>query len=154
VIHALYKFGDDGVHVRVAFAVRVRGEVQGHIVEENGEVGTVVEIEAAKKILVGFAAAGVLGDDDTGNRFQDFSRTTNGTSLDFGSAGGSLGGGIGNPDEAIVAALHVDGGVDGTDHERNAQRDGSLGGSQGEGHFFGFKTGIRYHQSIIAGWKA
>src|SRR5262249_59992494 len=75
VIHALYKFGDDGVHVRVAFAVRVRGEVQGHIVEENGEVGTVVEIEAAKKILVGFAAAGVLSDDDTGNRFQDFSRT-------------------------------------------------------------------------------
>jgi hypothetical protein len=47
----------------------MRWKVQRHIVEENGEICAVVEIESAKKILVGLAAAGVLSNDDTGNRF-------------------------------------------------------------------------------------
>jgi hypothetical protein len=46
----------------------MRRQVQRHTIEENGEVGAVVEIEAPKKILVGLAAPGVLRDDDTGNR--------------------------------------------------------------------------------------
>jgi hypothetical protein len=37
------------VHVRGAFAVRVRGQVQRHAVDENGEVGSMVEIEAAQE---------------------------------------------------------------------------------------------------------
>jgi hypothetical protein len=43
--------------------VRVRRQIKRHAVDENGEICAVVEIEAAKKILVGFAAAGVLRDD-------------------------------------------------------------------------------------------
>ena len=34
--------------------------------------------------------------------------------------------------------------------QRDAQRGRRLGGPYGDGHFFGFKTGIRYHESIIA----
>ena len=56
VIHPLHELRDDGVHVRVPLAVRVRREVKGHIVEGNGEIRAVVKIEAAKKILVGLAA--------------------------------------------------------------------------------------------------
>jgi hypothetical protein len=84
---------DDGVHVRVALPVRVRRLVKRHAVEENGEICAVVEIESAKKILVGFAAAGVLSDDDTGNRLQNFSRAKNRAFLDFRCAHCSLGGG-------------------------------------------------------------
>src|SRR3974377_1499868 len=77
VIHPLHKLRDDGVHVRVPLAVRVRRQVQRHTIEENGKICAVVEIEAAKKILVGFSTARVLSDGDTGNRFQNSSRTKN-----------------------------------------------------------------------------
>src|SRR5580704_18435922 len=80
-VHPLHKLRDDGVHVRVPFAVRVRRQVKRHIVDENGEVCTMVEIEAAQKILVGLAATGVLSDDETGNRLQKFSGTKNRTIL-------------------------------------------------------------------------
>ena len=73
VIYPPHKFRDDGVHVRVPLAVRVRRQVQRHIVDEDGEIRAVVEIETAKKILVGLSAAGVLCDHDAGNRLQNFS---------------------------------------------------------------------------------
>ena len=145
VIHPLHQFRDDGVHVRVPFAVRVRRQVQRHIVQENGEIRAVVEIEAAKKILVGFAAAGVLGDDDAGNRLQDFSRTKNRTVLEFRCAHCSLGSRFGNADKVILSALHVDGGA----HRANGQRDAQWGlrfcGIYRNGDLFGFKTGARHY---------
>jgi hypothetical protein len=63
--------------------VRVRRQVKRHTVEENGEIRTVVEIEAAQKILVGLAATGVLRDDQAGKRLQNFSRTKNRTIREF-----------------------------------------------------------------------
>ena len=149
-IHPLHKLRDDGVHVRVALAVRVRRQVQRHIVDENGEIRAVVEIETAKIILVGLAAAGVLRDDEAGNRLQNFSRTKNRTILDFRCAHRSLSAGFGNSDEVIFAALHADGGAHGAHSQRDAQRGRRLGGPYGDGDFFGFKTGIRYDESIIA----
>ena len=70
-IHPLHKLRDDGVHVRVALAVRVRGQVQRHIVEEDSDIRAVVEIEAAKKVLVGLAATRVLRDDEAGHCLQN-----------------------------------------------------------------------------------
>ena len=154
VIHPLHKLRDDDVHVRVSFAVRVRRQVQRHIVDENGEVRAVVEIEAAKKILVCLAAAGVLRDDDAGNRLQNFSRTKNRTILDFLCAHRTLGGGFGNSDEVILSALHVDGGAHRAHNQRDAQRGWRPGGPYGDGDFFGFKTGIRYDESITTCWES
>ncbi len=129
--------------------MRVRRQVQRHIVEENGEIRAVVEIEAAKKILVGLAAAGVLGDDEAGNRLQNFSRTKNRTIFDFLCAHRSLGSGFGNTDKVILPALHVYGGAHGAHSQRDAQRGRRLGGPYRDGDFFGFKIGMRYHESII-----
>ena len=44
--------------------------VDGHAVDADGEIGAVVEIEAAQKILVGFAFAGMLGDDQPRHHLQ------------------------------------------------------------------------------------
>ena len=79
---------------------------------------SVIEIETAKKILVGLAASGVLSDDEAGNRFQDFSGTKNRTILDFQRAHRTLGGGIGNSNEAILPARHGHGGAQGTHSQR------------------------------------
>ena len=106
-VHPLHKLRDDDVHVRVALAVRVRRQVQRRIVDEDGEIRAVVEIEAAKIILVGLAAAGVLRDDETGNRLQNLSRTKNRTILDLRCTHRSLGAGFGNSDKVILPALHV-----------------------------------------------
>ena len=102
VIHPLHKFRDDGVHVRVTFAVRVRRQVERHVVEINGEVGAVIEIEAAQEILVGLAAAGVLGDDDAGNGFQDFPARRMRALCNFRRAHRSLRGGSGDADHAVL----------------------------------------------------
>lgn len=72
VVHALDEFGDDDVHVGIALAVAMAAQVDGHAVEAGGEVRAVIEVEAAREVLVGFAAAGVLGDDDAGDHFQNF----------------------------------------------------------------------------------
>jgi hypothetical protein len=40
--------------------------VDGHAVDLDGQIGAVVEVEAAQKILVGFARAGMLGGDQPG----------------------------------------------------------------------------------------
>ena len=54
------------------------------------------------------------------------------------------------PIKVILPALHVDGGAHGAHSQRDAQRGRRPGGPDGDGNFFGFKTGIRYHKSIIA----
>ena len=149
-IHPLHKLRDDGVHVRVALAVRVRWQVQRHIVEENGDIRAMVEIEAAQKILVGLAAAGVLRDDEAGNRLQNLSRTKNRTILDLRCAHRSLGAGFGNADQVILTALHVDGGAHGTHDQRDAQRGRRAVDPNGDQNFFGFKTGIHYDEPIIS----
>src|SRR5580698_6080201 len=113
VIQPLHKLLDHRVHVRVPLAVGVRWQIKRHIVDENREICAVVEIEAAKKILVGLAASSVLRDDETGNRLQNFSRTKNRTILEFSSAHRSLGGGTGNSNQVIRPSLHVDSGAQG-----------------------------------------
>jgi hypothetical protein len=112
-VHALHQLRDHYVHVRVPLAVRVRRQVQWHPVEGKCDIRAVVEIEAAKKVLIGLAAARMLRDHDAGNRLQNLSRTKNGTILDFFCAHGSLGGGLGNAGKIVRAPLHGDGAAHG-----------------------------------------
>ncbi len=104
VIQPLHEFRDDGVHVGVTLAMRVRRQIERHVVEENGEVRAVIEIEAAQEILVRLSAAGVLRDDDAGNGFQNFARAQNGTFLNLCRAHRSLCGRIGDANQAILSA--------------------------------------------------
>ena len=48
------------VQVGIALAVRMGAHVDRHVVDGDREIGAVIEIVAAQKILVGFALAGVL----------------------------------------------------------------------------------------------
>lgn len=42
-VYALHEFGNDGIHVRISFAVCMRQQILRHIVEEN-EVCAMVQI--------------------------------------------------------------------------------------------------------------
>jgi len=66
------QFGDQEIEIGITLAVRMGAHVHRHVVDGDREVGAVVEIEAAQKILVGLAVAAVLGDDQAGHDFQRF----------------------------------------------------------------------------------
>jgi len=82
--------------------MRVRRQVERHVVEEHGEIGAMIQIEAAQKILVGLAAACVLSDDDTGHCLQNFTRAQNRAIRDFLGAHGPLRGRGRNANRAIL----------------------------------------------------
>ena len=50
----------------------VGAHVDRHAIDGDGEIRAVVEIEAAQEILVGFAFAGMLRDDQSGSDFEEF----------------------------------------------------------------------------------
>jgi hypothetical protein len=52
----------------------MRPHVHRHAIDGDGNVRAVVEIEAAKEVLVRLAFAAVLRDDQSGHGFQHFAR--------------------------------------------------------------------------------
>ena len=61
------ELGNDEVDVRVALAVAVRRHVHGYAIDARREIRAVIEIEAAQEILIRFAVAAVLRDDQSGH---------------------------------------------------------------------------------------
>ena len=49
--------------IGVALSVRVAYHINGYAIDENGEVGAVVRVKAAKKNLIRLAAAVMLADE-------------------------------------------------------------------------------------------
>ena len=121
VVDALHVFGDDEVEVGVALPVGVRAEVDGQAVDAEGEVGAVVEVEAAEEILVGFAAAGMLRDDDSGDDFEEFAAAQEGTRGELDVADAALRSGLGRAEQIGGAA------EDGNGRERGGWCGGCLG---------------------------
>src|SRR5262249_33608552 len=99
---------DDGVHVRVSLAVRVRGEVERHVVEEDREVGPVIEVEAAQEVLVGLPTASMLRDDDAGNGLEELTAARDRAIGELGPAGRALAGRLCDAGHAVLATLDDD----------------------------------------------
>src|SRR5262249_5441833 len=90
VIDPLDELGDDDVHVGVSLAMRVGGQDERRSVEEHREIGAVIEIETAEKILVRLPAAGVLGEDDSRDGLGDSAAAQNRAIAELLPAGGPL----------------------------------------------------------------
>ena len=86
---ALGELGDQEIEIGIALPVRVRAQVDRHPVEPEGDIGAVVEVEAAQEILVGFSLTGMLRDDQARHRFEDFARPRDGEGVQ-GLAGDPL----------------------------------------------------------------
>jgi hypothetical protein len=72
ICEAAHDLGDHEVGIGIALPVPVRAHVDGHAVDADREVRAVVDIEAADEILVGFAFAAVLRDDEARHRLEHF----------------------------------------------------------------------------------
>ena len=82
--------------------MRVRRQVERHVVLVYGKVGAVIEVEAAQEILVRLAAPRVLSDYDAGNCLQYFSHAKCGSLLKLRCAHRSLSGGRSDADHAVL----------------------------------------------------
>ena len=69
-IDRLHQLRDQEIDIGIALAVAMGRHVDRHAVDGDGEIRAVVEIEAAQKILVGFALAGMLGHDQARHDFE------------------------------------------------------------------------------------
>ena len=62
--------GDDEVQIGEALPVGVAHRVDRRAVDEEGDVGPVVQVEAAQEVLLRLAAAGVLHGEEPGDRLE------------------------------------------------------------------------------------
>ncbi len=65
-------FRNQEIDVGITLAMAMRGHVDRHAVDGDGEVRTVIKIEAAQEILIGFAFAGMLGHDQPRHHLEQF----------------------------------------------------------------------------------
>ena len=82
--------------------------VHRHAGDIDGKVGAVIQIEAAQKILVGFAVPAVLGNDQARNVLEDFSRTQSRRGFDPPGSDPALARGVRRAHSGIVGADHLD----------------------------------------------
>nr|WP_243453531.1 hypothetical protein [Polymorphobacter multimanifer] len=104
--------GDDEVEIEIALAMAVAAIVERHAIEECSEVGAVIEVEAAQEILIGLAAARMLGRNEAGHNLKQFPGALQRTSIEIGAADPAFGRGIGSADKIVGATKH-------RDHRRN-----------------------------------
>src|SRR5205823_3949374 len=110
VVDLLDQFRDEKIQIRVALAMSMRTQVDRHAVHRGGEIRSVIEIEAAQKILVGLAVAGMLRDDHAGNDLEQFAAAQERPRLELGRADDALRSRNGHANQIGVAALNDDGG--------------------------------------------
>ena len=91
-IDRLHQFRNQKVDIGIALAVAMGRHVDRHAVDGDGEIGAVVEIEAAQKILVGFALAGMLGHDQARHDFQQLADPRRRPRVEFLAADADLAG--------------------------------------------------------------
>ena len=90
VQHARYQLWDHEIQVGVALPMRMCGHVHRHACEPRREIGAVIKVVAAREILIGFAVARMLRDDQPRHGFQHFARAQQRTLFDPFARGRAL----------------------------------------------------------------
>ena len=75
VMHGADQLGDHKIEVGIALAMRMGAHVDRHFVERDVDVGAVIEVEAAQKILISLAFAAVLGGDQPRHELEYLTHT-------------------------------------------------------------------------------
>jgi hypothetical protein len=86
------KVEEGTIEVSIALPMGMRAHVDRHVVDIDRHIGAVVEIVTTQEVLVGFALAAVLRDDQSGRRLKDFARARHGPRIDLGSRNRDLAG--------------------------------------------------------------
>ena len=70
VIDTFDQFRDQKIQVHITLTVGMAAGIDRHPGNKSSEVGAMIKVEAAQKILVSLAFTTMLGDDQTRHKFQ------------------------------------------------------------------------------------
>src|SRR3954471_11609429 len=107
VIDGRNKFRNQKVQIGITLTMRVSGHVYRHAGDVDGKIGSVVKVEAAQKILIGFTVSAVLRNDQARNIFEDFTRTQSRTGFYSSGSHSSLAGSVGGTNSGLVSSEHL-----------------------------------------------
>jgi len=96
------------IEVRIALSMSVARKIHRHSVHVHGEVGAMVEIEAAQEVLIRLSGAAVLRDDHAGNDLQNFRRPQQRPVLELLFVDRSLARRVGFARQAFLVRVHYD----------------------------------------------
>ena len=85
----------------------VSRHVDGRTGHRDGDVGTVIEVEAAQIVLIGLSFAAVLADHDARDRLENVARALNRAAFDLLGGDDPDGCGIGNSDQTVDRLVHL-----------------------------------------------
>ncbi|MPM96483.1 hypothetical protein SDC9_143646 [bioreactor metagenome] len=87
----------------------MRRHVDRHAADRGGEIGTVIEVEAAQEVLVGLAVAGMLRHDQAGHHLQRLAGAQDGHGSQTLAGNQTLAAGCGDALEILGPGPHFDG---------------------------------------------
>ena len=90
VMQGADQLGDHEIEIGITLAVPVGAHVDRHVVERDVDIGAVIEVKAAQKILVGLALPAVLRDDQSRHDLEHFADPGPRLLLDLRAGDGSL----------------------------------------------------------------
>ncbi len=83
IANLIDRLGDQEIEVGPALAMTMGAHVDRHRIDEGREIGPVIKIESAQEILIGFAAARMLGRDQPRYEFEQITGAQHGASVNF-----------------------------------------------------------------------
>ena len=84
----------------------MRWHIDGHVIQSEGEVGAMVQIKSAHKVLVGLAFTAVLGGYQARDKLQQFGGARNRAQFQLGVKNNTFGCGDGRAGQVEVAAKY------------------------------------------------
>src|SRR5579872_2979670 len=102
------QLGYEEIEVRIALSVAMARQIDRHPVDMDCEIGAVIEIEPAQEILIGLAAAAMLGHDYARNHLEDFGRSEERAILQLVFLHGALACGVGLSGKTLLVRSHYD----------------------------------------------
>ncbi len=106
VVETLEQLRNDEVEIGIALAMSIARPVDRHVVDEIGEVDTVIEIETAQQILVGLAFAGMHRNSQAGYRFEELTDPIDRSKIQLLLGDPTLARGLGNADQVLARCGH------------------------------------------------
>ena len=88
--------------------MRMTALIDGHAVQRQSKVNTVIQINATQKILISFTFTTVLTDDQSWHNFKDLTRTSHHARIDLRLSDSPFIRSIGRTQQTVTRTKHLD----------------------------------------------
>ena len=86
IVDVVHQLRNEIVEIEIPLAMGMARQVLRHVIQRDGKIRPMIELKAAKKVLIGLPRPTVLRDDQPRHGFQNFRRPQNRTTGQIVSA--------------------------------------------------------------------